>query len=427
VVLATATNPAAASPADEPTTNAPTHSVTPATAGPTPSIPFVDLAPLDSPDLGVTVYWLGLRFEPGGELPPLVLRGVAGPAPPGGGPADSRGHLDYGAVDASSAGVMLQLMHATGWDRWVAQDPAGDAFATVYHMFWDSPCAEREELVLDGGRAVIYASYQALADSAVTECPSGPFDRYLAHVFVGDTVVLVNAPFYLEEPSGSGATAPYNSLEGMHAVVRGLHAREPVAEPTPLPTPAAGVDDPGSLVLQDVDLPGRYGYGDDGCDPDRNCAVGPQRFSSEGGYAALPRAGGEFLSFYFQYEHSGVSAVGTPDPAVEPPRIDSFALVCLQACDPAAILEAGPELLRYHGHATATEIDGAPVLGDEARLYTVDTFVFGQDAPGYAVIWQHGPVVAMLVIGGVDGEQGQALAIELASKQEVRIQAALGS
>ncbi len=45
-------------------------------------------APLDDPNLGVTVYWLGREFLPPGNLPPLVLAESLGVRPPGGGPGD---------------------------------------------------------------------------------------------------------------------------------------------------------------------------------------------------------------------------------------------------------------------------------------------------------------------------------------------------
>ncbi|MBA2452158.1 MAG: META domain-containing protein [Chloroflexia bacterium] len=391
---------------------------------PSPTAPFVDVSPLDAPDLGVIVHWLGDRFEPGGDLAALTLTSVYGPAEPGGGPADSRGELEY-SVDPLAADIKLRLMRRADWDTWAARDPASDDHVRILHVFWNSLCAQQEEVELDGGRAVIYSSYQALADPAVKECPDGPFDRFLAHVFIGDTVVLVNAPHFLEPPDMPSFQGAYNSVDGMRAVVLGLQPREPVAEPTPLPIPAASLDDLRSLVLQPADLPGRYG--DDGCAPDGECNTGPGTFSSEGGYDDLQMAAGEFLATNVQYEHAGFSSGGTPDLSTEPPRIDSFVLVCVTACDPATILEMGAELLRYYGHADAIEVETAADIGDAARLYETHTLVLGQVATGHAVVWRDGPVVGMVVVGGVTGEQGQQIAIELARSQQGRIQQATGS
>lgn len=127
-----------------------------------------------------------------------------------------------------------------------------------------------------------------------------------------------------------------------------------------------------------------------------------------------------------QYEHAGFNSSGTPDPNVEPPRIDSFVLVCVDACAPSAILEFGLELLRYNGHSDATEMDVVFDLGDATRLYEANTLVLGQPVPGYAVLWRDGPVVGLVVVGGVDEGPGVALAMEMARRQAERIQAAVG-
>lgn len=424
-----------ASAASPSTTSIPEVTITPTpdvstppseTPVPSPTMPFVDIAPLDDPGIDATVYWLGQRFEPGGNLPPLQLSFVTGPAAPGGGPADSRGELEYSS-DAIATGIKLRLMRRADWDAWAARDPSGDDHARVLHMFWDSPCAQQEEIELDSGRAVIYSSYQALADPAVTECPDGPFDRFLAHVFIDDTVVLVNAPHFLEPPDMPSFQGAYNTFEGLEAVVRGLRPREPVAEPTPIPTPAASLDAPLSLLLQPADLPGRYGYGDDGCSPAYACNIGPGSFSSEGGYDDLQMAAGEFLAANVQYEHVGFTSSGTPDPSIEPPRIDSFALICVAACDPAAILDVSAQLLRYYGHSEATEIGAVPDIGDAALLYETSTLVLGQVTAGHAVVWRDGPVVGLVAVGGVTGEQGPEIAMDLAARQAERIRLAIGS
>lgn len=393
----------------------------------TPGTHAVDMAPLDAPDLEATVYWLGYRFDPGSDLPPLELESVAGPAPPGGGPSDSHGELQYRIADADTpmTGVTLRLWKRSDWDKWVDRDPATDDYATVFHMFWDSPCAEREDMNLENGEAVIYSSYQALADPAVTDCPTGAFDRFLAHVFFGETVVTINAPFRFESASGNPYPAPYNSKVGLTAIVQALQPRGAVAEQAPLPTPVADLADPGSLVLQEADLPGRYSYGDDGCAPGHECFTGPTHLASEGRYDALSAAAGEILSFSYQFEHVGFSAEGTPDPAAEPPTIYSQALICVSSCDPAAILELGSDLLSYSGYPEAEEIETPIDLGDEARVYEVNSLVLGQVEPGTAVVWRHGPVVSLVAVGGLTGDPGQHIAIGLARAQGARVERAL--
>jgi hypothetical protein len=215
-------------------------------------------------------------------------------------------------------------------------------------------------------------------------------------------------------------------MEGMRQFLLGVRLRDAVTYPSPVTTPAASLDDPGSLVLQPADLPGRNGYGDDGCSPRYDCDTGPTGFSSEGGYGGLVEAADQFLGFYYQYEHVGFNSSGTPDPNVEPPVIDSFALVCLQQCDPAAILEAGPDLLRYQGNANATLLDDPPAFGDETQLYGVDTLVVGQITRGYAVLWRDGPVVGLVVVGGANDVAGLQLAVDLAARQAERVALAIG-
>jgi hypothetical protein len=403
-------------------------SVTTNPGTPSPAAPYddLDLAPLDDPAVGLPVYWLGQRFEPDDTLPALVLTQVAGPALPGGGPADSRAALDYAATTSAASGnIRLQLLRRSDWDNWVARDPASDTFATLYHLFWDSPCAQREEIALADGEAVIYSSYQALADPMVTTCPGGPFDRFLALVFIADTVVLVNAPIALEDSRPTASSSPYNSLAGMRAIVRGLQPRAPVAAPLPAPTPAADLADLGSLALQEADLPGRYGYGDDGCSPDVDCPTGPQAFGSEGvSSPALPRAFGQFRSTFYQYEQVGFSQSGTPDPAREPPTIDSYVFMCVSECDPAAILSVSVDLLAYLGYAQARNVQTRSDLGEAAQTAVVDALVAGNVAPASAIIWRDGPLVGLVVIG-LAGESGQALALDLATKQEARFSAVL--
>ena len=387
----------------------------------------VDMAPLDNPEHQATVYWLGHRFDPGGGMPPLELEFVAGPAPPGGGPEDSQGELQYSIADANEpvSGVTLRLWKRSDWETWLNRDPAASDMAAIFHMFWNSPCAENQDVQMDAGEAVVFRSYRALADPAVTECPARDFDRFLGHAFFDNTVVTVNAPFYLEPPDSSPYPSAYNSVEGVMAVLQGLQQREAVIDPTPLPTRTADLADPGSLVLQEADLPGRYSYGDDGCAPGRDCFIGPTRLGSEGQYDDLAAAVGEVLIFSYQFEHVGFSMEGTPDPAVEPPTIYSRALVCVSGCDSAAVLSLGSDLLAHAGFTEAEKVSTPLDLGDEADIYTVNTLVLGQVEPGSAVVWRHGPVVGLVVVGGVAGEDGHRIAIELARAQNARIERAL--
>jgi hypothetical protein len=59
-----------------------------------------------------------------------------------------------------------------------------------------------------------------------TPCPeSRPFDRFLAIVYMpNDIIVTVNIPLSVHVGYGEG---PYDTLEGMEAVVNGLRLKQP--------------------------------------------------------------------------------------------------------------------------------------------------------------------------------------------------------
>jgi hypothetical protein len=123
---------------------------------------------------------------------------------------------------------------------------------TLGRLEWDSPCARRHELPLPHGRAVIFMTYEPerrpdIPSPVITRpgeprpptptpipfpnlhpsgCPAGrEFDRFLAHAYLGDTVIAINIPNGLCCPGGG--TGPYDTLAGMEAVVAGLRPRAP--------------------------------------------------------------------------------------------------------------------------------------------------------------------------------------------------------
>jgi hypothetical protein len=71
-------------------------------------------------------------------------------------------------------------------------------------------------LEVPGGRAEIYGGYSK-------GCGAEP-DHWLAHVYYDEVVVAVNMA-YCYACGGRSADDPYNSREGMEAVVRGLKRR----------------------------------------------------------------------------------------------------------------------------------------------------------------------------------------------------------
>jgi hypothetical protein len=156
---------------------------------------------LEDPALAIPVYWLGRELAPEG-LPELRLYGadhVRGKRP------GNEVKIDY---DAEGGGVTLDLWKPESWRRFKT--------TRLGRMIWSSPCARRTELEVAGGRAEVYGGYAG-------PCRGEP-NRWLAHVYYDAVVVAVNMPYGYEAADVAGR-GPYNSREGMEAVVRGLKRR----------------------------------------------------------------------------------------------------------------------------------------------------------------------------------------------------------
>ncbi len=173
--------------------------------------------PLDELDPSLTVYWLGKEFPGVGELPGLALSQVYIP--------EERSWPSYEAIldyrlteePFGSRVVMLQEWRNQEWQALLDQ--------ALGASWWDSPCVRSREEPLEDGHAVIFMGYENQplpqpfgAGQPIEEmgCPEGPFDSFMAHTYLGSTVVMVDAT----------SDSPYDSLEGIRAVVQGLEARE---------------------------------------------------------------------------------------------------------------------------------------------------------------------------------------------------------
>lgn len=214
----------------------------PASIGYVKKDPVDPVAPLDDLNLGITVYWLGREFAPLGDLPPLMLWRAYGLTGHGGGPGN-RAMIEYRSAEPGTA-VLLQLWQLQEWQGFL-QTPLG-------RLWWDSPCVQTKEIRVGKGRATIFLGYEpAITPPAApvaipsggerplantpqpreplpkleAPCLQGPFDRFLAHVYLGDTVVAVNAPFCLACAARGYQPDPYDTLEGIEAVVKALRPR----------------------------------------------------------------------------------------------------------------------------------------------------------------------------------------------------------
>jgi len=147
---------------------------------------------LEDPAITIPVYWLGREFDPEG-LPALTLyRGDH--VGPGGGPG-SDVKIDY---ETGGGGVTVDLWKPAAWQRFAE---------TRLGML--ARCARPTPIEIEGGRAEI--------------CEAHP-NHWLAHAFYDEVVVAVNMP-YCHSCVGRPSGDPYNSREGMEAVVKGLRRR----------------------------------------------------------------------------------------------------------------------------------------------------------------------------------------------------------
>lgn len=169
----------------------------------------------------LSVYWLGDRFAGGGGLPELLLAKVD--VPSRGGPG-YRYVLYYARADDRFGPpvVTLQLWPRATWDSVIAASRGANV--------WDDPCWRRDALPLAAGGATILSGFDtgiarvpAPATAAPGECPTGGNEKFLAHAYLDDTVVHVDAPSVFR--ADVVTLSPYNTLDGITAIVSGLRRR----------------------------------------------------------------------------------------------------------------------------------------------------------------------------------------------------------
>ncbi len=167
---------------------------------------------LDDPALEVPVYWLGLDFKPGHDLP--SSRFFDGYAPE---PHAPTGESSIGLEEApgSVLGLRYSDFHVDSWS------------AATWPLYLEAPvsrvltawhCTEARTIALpSGGSATIYGGYRR----NYKRCPDKAPTAFTAWAEIGGMHVVVNAPW---SPTDIFHT-PYDSFAGMEAIVRGLTLR----------------------------------------------------------------------------------------------------------------------------------------------------------------------------------------------------------
>jgi hypothetical protein len=87
------------------------------------------------------------------------------------------------------------------------------------------PCWAHRDITTPRGRARILLGFENAPGPGSKSCPAPPYNRFIAIAYLGQTVVLVDAP---EAQAGSRTiTSPYNTRQGIEMVVRALQPRVP--------------------------------------------------------------------------------------------------------------------------------------------------------------------------------------------------------
>lgn len=160
---------------------------------------------LDDPGLKLPVYWLGRSYDPPNDLPPLKLESSR---VGGGGPGQS--------IQLWYNGVTLDTWRLDAWRKF--------RHTRLGRLIWDSPCARKTVVDVEGGRAEIFEGYAA-PYPVKRPCPRQPPNRLIAHVYYEKVVVAVNMPYCYQ--CATPSTGPYGTLAAMKILVRSLHPRLP--------------------------------------------------------------------------------------------------------------------------------------------------------------------------------------------------------
>jgi hypothetical protein len=169
---------------------------------------------LDDPTLELPVYWLGREFDPPGDVPPLELElATVG----GTGPGQSV-QLWYRVGGGVADTVTLDTWEPDAWERFRR--------TRLGRLIWDSPCARKKTIPVNGGRAEIFQGYGE-PKPVEPPCPKRSLDRVLAHVYYDEVVVAVNMPYCYDCARPEPRPSPYETVEATETLVRSLRLQTP--------------------------------------------------------------------------------------------------------------------------------------------------------------------------------------------------------
>jgi hypothetical protein len=159
---------------------------------------------------GFTVYWLGARFAGGRGLPPLLLTKVH--------PDDSPGVfiLTYSRTDDRFGGPGVTLIEGPLARRERLRPITSPTYG---------PCWAHRDITTPRGRARIFLGFENAPPPGSKSCPAPPYNRFMARVYLGQTMVTVDAPGL--QAGSRRITNPYNTRQGIEMVVRALQPRVP--------------------------------------------------------------------------------------------------------------------------------------------------------------------------------------------------------
>ncbi len=175
-------------------------------------------AALDQPPPGFTLYWLGAQFAGAAGVPPLEMWDVDRYNPAYQRWDSDQIILDYTRADDPFGGQPVVRLTEYARTVWETGQSAALAPPSQTHTP-DGPCWTREEIALPNGRAILFLGFNwpdHVPPGPDDGCPTDrPHDRFEAHVFLGETVIVVSPGIW-----------PNQTREGVEALVRALRPRE---------------------------------------------------------------------------------------------------------------------------------------------------------------------------------------------------------